>query len=274
MAASFISRAALGSKYGQWAVVTGASDGIGKAFAELLAQAGFNLVVAARRQDVLAAVAENLSSGHGVEVRPVTCDLGRPEGVALLQNATKELNAGLLVAAAGFGTSGPFLNSDLNAELEMIDVNCRAVTALAHAFGNRFLRRGGGAVVLLSSLVAFQGVPRAANYAATKAYVQTFAEGLRQELSDSGVDVLAVAPGPVRSGFGQRANMRMSIAQTPGEVARGALRALGTKGTVRPGILAQFLELSLKPLPRWGRIRIMGLVMAGMTKHQQPVART
>jgi short-subunit dehydrogenase len=274
MTASVISRAAPGSKYGQWAVVTGASDGIGKAFAELLAHAGFNLVVAARRQDVLAAVAKNLSSSHGVEVRPVTCDLGGAEGVALLEDATKELDAGLLVAAAGFGTSGPFLSSDLNAELEMIDVNCRAVTALAHVFGNRFVRRGGGAVVLLSSLVAFQGVPRAANYAATKAYVQTFAEGLRQELSGSSVDVLAVAPGPVRSGFGQRANMQMSMAQTPGGVARGALRALGTKGTVRPGFLAQFLELLLKPLPRWGRVRVMGLVMAGMTKHQQHVAQT
>ncbi len=272
MTASVISRAAPGSKYGQWAVVTGASDGIGKAFAELLAEAGFNLVVAARRQDVLARVAKNLSRSHGVEVRPVTCDLRGSEGVALLEDATKGLDAGLLVAAAGFGTSGPFLSSDLNAELEMIDVNCRAVTALAHAFGNRFVRRGGGAVVLLSSLVAFQGVPRAANYAATKAYVQTFAEGLRLELSGSGVDVLAVAPGPVRSGFGQRANMQMSMAQTPGEVARGALRALGTKGTVRPGFLAQFLELSLKPLPRWGRVRVMGLVMAGMTKHHQPVA--
>jgi short-subunit dehydrogenase len=117
-------------------------------------------------------------------------------------------------------------------------------------------------------------VPRAANYAATKAYVQTFAEGLRQELSGSGVDVLAVAPGPVHSGFGQRANVQMSMAQTPAEVARGALRALGTRVTVRPGFLAQFLELSLKPLPRWGRIRVMGLVMGGMTKHQHPAAQS
>jgi short-subunit dehydrogenase len=274
MTDSAISRAAPGSKYGQWAVVTGASDGIGKAFAELLAQAGFNLVVAARRKDVLAGVAKDLSARHGVEVRPITCDLDSPEGVTLLQDATKELNAGLLVAAAGFGTSGPFLSSDLNAELGMIDVNCRAVAALAYEFGNRFVRRGGGGIVLLSSLVAFQGVPRAANYAATKAYVQTFAEGLGRELSDSGVDVLAVAPGPVQSGFGQRANMQMGIAQTPAEVARGALRALGTRGTVRPGFLAQFLELSLKPLPRWGRIRVMGLVMGSMTKHQHPAAQS
>jgi short-subunit dehydrogenase len=273
MTTSFASRAIPGTQYGQWAVVTGASDGIGKACAELLAQAGFNLVIAARRKDVLAGIEKHLSDSHGVEVRAVSCDLATPEGVALLQEATKSLDAGLLVAAAGFGTSGPFLSSDLDVELGMIDVNCRAVAALAFEFGTRFVRRGGGGVVLLSSLVAFQGVPRAANYAATKAYVQTFAEGLRQELAGSGVDVLAVAPGPVQSGFGQRANMQMSMAQTPGEVARGALRALGTRATVRPGFLAQFLELSLKPLPRWGRIRVMGLVMRGMTKHQRPAAQ-
>jgi len=204
MNTSVLSRAIPGTKYGQWAVVTGASDGIGKAFAELLAQSGFNLVIAARREDVLANLARHLSGLHGIAVRPVACDLGKPEGVALLEEVTEALDAGLLVAAAGFGTSGPFLRSDLTTELGMIDVNCRAVAALAHAFGNRFARRGGGGIVLLSSLVAFQGVPCAANYAATKAYVQTFAEGLRRELADAGVDVLAVAPGPVRSGFGQR----------------------------------------------------------------------
>lgn len=263
-----------GSRYGRWAVVTGASDGIGKAFAERLAQAGFNLVVAARRKDVLEEVAQVLSADCGVEIRVVSCDLGTPAGVATLEEATEGLDAGLLVAAAGFGTSGPFLSADLNAELEMIDLNCRAVAALTHAFGNRFVRRGGGGLVLLSSLVAFQGVPRAANYAATKAYVQTLAEGLRQELSGTGVDVLAVAPGPVHSGFGRRANMRMGMAQTPREVAHGALRMLGSRGTVRPGFLAQLLELLLKPLPRWGRVRVMGLVMGGMTKHQQSAVRS
>jgi len=274
MSDSALSRAIPGAQYGTWAVVTGASDGIGKAFAERLAQAGFNLVIAARRQDVLARLAHQWSSSHGVEVRPIACDLGAPEGVAVLEHATEAVDAGLLVAAAGFGTSGPFLNSDVQVELGMIDVNCRAVAALAYAFGKRFVRRGGGGIVLLSSLVAFQGVPRAANYAATKAYVQTFAEGLRQELAEAGVDVLAVAPGPVQSGFGRRANMQMGMAQTPDEIARGALRALGSRGTVRPGFLAQFLELSLKPLPRWGRVRVMGLVMGGMTKHQDHAARS
>lgn len=174
---------------------------------------------------------------------------------------------GLLVASAGFGTSGPFLEGALEQELGMIDVNCRALAELSHVFGNRFVARKRGGLVLMSSLVAFQGVPRAANYAATKAYVQSFAEGLQLELAPHGVDVLASAPGPVHSGFTARASMTMGFAQTPREVAGSTLAALGKTGTVRPGLLAKLLELSLQFLPRWGRVRMMGLVMSGMTRH-------
>jgi short-subunit dehydrogenase len=120
----------------------------------------------------------------------------------------------------------------------------------------------------MSSLVAFQGVPRAATYAATKAFIQTFAEGLRLELSSSGVDVVASAPGPVRTGFEARADMRMSAAAGPAVVARATLDALGHRTTVRPGFLSKFLEASLLPLPRLARSRIMSVVMGGMTRHQ------
>ncbi len=143
MNAFTLSRALPGPKYGSWAVVTGASDGIGKAFAEKLAQSGFNVVIAARRKDVLTDLATDLARLHGVKLRPVVCDLGKPEGIAALEDATADLDAGIFVAAAGFGTSGPFLCSDLARELEMIDVNCRAVSALVHTFGKRFVRRGG-----------------------------------------------------------------------------------------------------------------------------------
>jgi short-subunit dehydrogenase len=105
-----------------------------------------------------------------------------------------------------------FINSNLDVELEMIDLNCRSLAHLTHHFGQKLAHRGRGGIVLMSSLVAFQGVPRAANYAATKAYVQSLSESIQRELRQSGVDVLAVAPGPVKSGFGARANMNMSTA--------------------------------------------------------------
>lgn len=259
----------LWSRYGPWALVTGASDGIGRAIACELAAAGLNLVIAARRKDVLDALAAELRAAHGIDVRSFEVDLSTTQAVDVLIEGTRDLDVGLLVPAAGFGTSGPFVESNIRAELELIDVNCRAVTALSHAFGRRFVARGRGGLILLSSINAFQGVPRAANYSATKAYIQSFAEALRIQLAPLGVDVIASAPGPVHSGFGARASMRMALAQTPAEVARGTLAALGRWGTVRPGFLARFLELSLAILPRWGRVRMMAVVMGGMTKHQR-----
>lgn len=257
----------LRERYGPWAVVTGASDGIGRAFATLLAEAGLHLVLAARRGEVLEALAATLAGAHGIQTRVVAADLGKAAGIEAVASATGALDVGLLVASAGFGTSGAFIDARLETELEMIDVNCRGVAALTHLFGNRLAKRGRGGLVLMSSLVAFQGVPRAANYAATKAYVQSLAEGLRVELAPRGVDVLASAPGPVHSGFAARAAMTMGMAQSPAEVAAGTLAALGRRGTVRPGLLAKLLEASLALLPRARRVAMMGRVMDGMTRH-------
>ncbi|MEL6179942.1 MAG: SDR family NAD(P)-dependent oxidoreductase, partial [Myxococcota bacterium] len=143
--------------------------------------------------------------------------------------------------------------------------------ALTHHYGRRFAAQKRGGIILMSSLLAFQGVPRAAHYAATKAYVQTLAEGLRLELAPYTVDVLACAPGPVHSGFAERANMRMGVALKPEDIALATLSALGRRTTVRPGWLSKLLEGSLALLPRWGRVRILAQVMGGMTQHQPPV---
>lgn len=252
-------------RYGPWAVVTGASDGIGRAFAGHLAAAGVSVVLVARRREVLQALATELERRHGVATEVVAADLATRAGREAVEDATRGRDVGLLVASAGFGTSGPFLAGDLDVELGMIDVNCGALLAQSHHFAERFAERGRGGLVLLSSLVAFQGVPRAANYAATKAYVQTLAEALRVELKPHGVDVLACAPGPVDSAFATRAHMQMGATVTPEAVAEGALAALGRRTTVAPGALSKLLTSSLRTLPRAGRVRVMQKVMAGMT---------
>ncbi len=253
-------------KYGPWAVITGASDGIGKAFAEELAARQMNVVLVARRKPQLDSLAQELIAQHGVESLVIEADLSTPDGNQELINQTASMNIGLLVAAAGFGTSGIYLDGDIANELNMIDVNCRSSAQVAHAFGNRFKQRGRGGIVLMSSIVAFQGVPRAANYAATKAYIQSLAEGLRVELKPYHIDVIASAPGPVSSGFAKRANMEMGKAESPETVAKQTLRALAKRGTVRPGLMSKFLGYNLAMLPRWGRIKIMTLVMRGMTQ--------
>ena len=260
-------------RYGPWAVVTGASDGIGRELAVQLASMGMNLVLVARRGEVLSALAASLRASDGIDSRVIAADLERAEEVQRVVTQTQDLDVGLLVAAAGFGTSGSFLEANLDEELGMIDVNCRAVAATSLLFGRRLARRGRGGLVLMSSLLAFQGTPRASNYAATKAYVQSLAEALRIELRPLGVDVIASAPGPIRSGFAVRANMRMSVAASPQIVAAATLESLGRRTTVRPGLLSKLLEYSLAMLPRWGRVRVMSLVMGGMTNHQNDEAK-
>jgi short-subunit dehydrogenase len=196
----------------------------------------------------------------------LAADLATAEGIRQTLAAARDPAIGLLVQAAGFGTSGDFLSADLAAESAMLEVNCRAVLELTHGAAQDFARRGRGGIVLFSSLVAFQGVPRAAHYAATKAWVQSLAEGIAPELRARGVDLVAAAPGPVRSGFAAPARMTMGATDTPATVARGTLAALGRRTTVRPGLLSKLLEAALAFLPRRGRVRMMGLVMAGMTR--------
>lgn len=257
------------ARYGPWAVVTGASSGIGCEIALKLAEAGLNLILCARSQEVLEQIATQLTTRYGVEVRVVRLDLAVEAGVETLENATRDLDVGLLIASAGFGTSGSFLNSQLEQEIEMINVNCRGILGVSWYFGRRFAERGRGGMVLMSSIVGFQGMPFAAHYAATKAYVQTLAEALYIELAPMGVDVLASAPAPTNSGFANRANMQIGMAMNPGDVVQPTLNALGRKSTVLPGMLSKLLVYSLSTLPRWARVRIMGAVMERMTKHQR-----
>ena len=253
-------------QYGPWALVTGASEGIGKAFAQEAAQRGLNVVLVARRQSELDALAAELLLAHSVQVRVLVADLGTPEGVASVQQQTASLDVGLVVCSAGFGTAGPFLDNPLETELNMLQVNCAALAAISWTLGHRLVARRRGGLVLVSSLVAFQGVARTAHYAATKAYVQTLAEGLQQEWALAGVQVLSVAPGPVATGFARRSGMTMAQTDTPDVVARQALDALPRGGTLRPGVLGKVLGYSLSTAPRWLRVRILSHVMRGMTR--------
>lgn len=250
-------------------MVTGASSGIGRAIAVQLGKRGLNVVAVARRGDVLEDVRAELQARFNVKTMAVPADLAREEGFSALVSATDDLDVGLLVAAAGFGTSGSFLRANVAVELEMLELNCGAVLRQSLHFGRRFARRGRVGLVLMGSLVGFQGVPSSANYAATKAYVQTLAEGLHLELRPQGVDVLASAPGPVHSGFEARAGMRMNSAIEPHIVALETLAALGHRTTVAPGLLTKVLMYSLAPLTRPLRSRIMGRVMGNITKHQR-----
>jgi short-subunit dehydrogenase len=252
------------NKYGPWALITGASDGIGQAIAQLAAADGLNVILAARSEAKLRALATELAAAHGVEAHVAAVDLSQPTGVTALLDAMTGRDVGLAVLAAGFGTNGPLADSPIADELEMIGVNVTAVAQLAHAFARRMTAQKRGGIVLFGSVLGWQGVPGQANYAATKAYVQSLAEGLHGELKPHGVNVLCVAPGPVHTGFAARASMTMKSAATPDQVADAAWSALGHRVTAVPGLQAKFMTASLKMLPRYVRSMLLSRVMASM----------
>lgn len=258
-------------RYGPWAVVTGASDGIGLEIARDLAARGLNLVLVARRGEKLVDVADEIKRSASVDTRVIAADLGKPDDVGRVLRETRDLDVGLLVASAGFGTAGNFLATNTRDEIDMVDVNCRAVLAMSKEFSARFAARKKGGLILFGSIVGFQGVGNTANYAATKAYIQTLAEGLAVDLAPHGIDVLSCAPGPVESGFAVRSNLSPAKSADPVAVARETVSALGRKTTVKPGIMSKILTNSLALLPRNARTRILSGIMAGRTKHHNGV---
>lgn len=258
----------LRKNYGTWAIVTGATSGIGLELSILLADAGFNLILNARNGEALVALHHRLLDTYGIEVKTVVADLGEEDGVQKVIEQAEGCEVGLLINNAGFGNSGYFDTNDISSHRAMIRVNCEAVVALTHYFSRKFKSKGSGGIIFLSSLVAFQGVPYAATYSATKAFVQSFAEALAFELKPFGVDILSVAPGPVESGFAERANMRMN-GMKPSEIAVPILNALGKTSSVVPGWLSKLLTYALLTAPRFLKVRIMSIVMGGFTQHQR-----
>ena len=188
---------------GRRALITGASAGLGEAFAHLLAEEGWDLALVARREDELHRVAGVLRAHHGVEVLVIPADLSRPGSDALLADrlAAKGFAPDVLINNAGFGLVGRAVELPLDRQLEMIDLNLRAAVALSLHFLPAMVERGRGGVLNVASLAAFMPGPNMAVYFATKAALLSFSEALAEETAGSGVTVSAFCPGPVRTGF-------------------------------------------------------------------------
>lgn len=233
--------AAWAQRYGPVALVAGASEGIGAAFARALAEAGFHLVLVARRAHPLEALADELRSAYGVDVRTLPCDLGDEGAADAILEGCRGLEIGLLVYNAAASSVGRFLDTPVETHLRGVAVNARGPVLLAHALGGRMAQRGRGGIVLMSSLTAFQGTPFVASYGATKAFNLVLAEGLWSELKERGVDVLACCAGATLTPGYERATPLRATSrlapkpQDPAEVAREALAALGRRPLVITG---------------------------------------
>lgn len=226
----------------RWALVTGASAGIGLEYARALAARGMDLVLAARRVEQLEVIAAELQERHGVRARALRSDLAVPgEAQSLFERASEIGPIHLLVSNAGFGLKGRFADHSCSRQAEMVQVNCTAVLELAHLALPGMVARGEGGIVNVASVSAFQPVPLMATYGATKAFVFSLSEALFVELAGTGVRVLAVCPGPVPTGFqavaGTSLGGRKGILPANVVVAR-SLRALEAgRSFVVPGLL-------------------------------------
>jgi uncharacterized protein len=258
----------LAASYGGAALITGASSGIGAEFAHQLADAGFDLILVARRQNRLEALSQDLHARTGVRVTVVATDLAAPGAVDDLIERTANLDIGLVVANAGTMVVGAFADNDYLAETATVQLNTVAVMQLTHRYSQRMTRRGRGALILVSSLVGQFAAPYSANYAATKAYVSALGLALHSELKPAGVDVLTLAPGPTDTegmtttdGF-DASKLPMPMMSTTA-VVRVALKRLGRRSLVIPGALNRFTDfLGTRVLGRRVMTALFGYTMS------------
>jgi short-subunit dehydrogenase len=218
-------------------LITGASTGIGAAFARKLAARGRNVLLVARSEDKLIALCNELGRLTSIRAQYVALDLRAPDAGAQLLEETKkrELEIDMLINNAGFGSMGDFNKLDLERELEMIELNIRAVVDLTHRFLGPMRERKRGTIINVASTAAFQAVPYMSTYAATKAFVLSFSEAIGEENRAHGIHVMALCPGVTETNFFEAAKMDrppMRTIQTPEEVVDAALRGLAREKRV------------------------------------------
>lgn len=228
-------RASLAERYGGWALVTGASSGIGAEMARTLAAEGLPCVLTARREDRLRTLASEIERAHGVSTRVVMTDLAEADGVDRLAAAVADLDLGVLVNNAGFGLVGRIENQDPQRLKTMIQVNCIAPVLLTRSLLPALRRRGRGAIVITGSIASRQPLPLHGVYAASKAFDLLFGEALWAELRGSGIDVLVLEPGSTATEFQDLAGELSHKRVPPSEVVADALDALGRQPTVISG---------------------------------------
>jgi short-subunit dehydrogenase len=243
-------------QFGPWAVVTGASSGIGREFAHQLAAGGINVVLVARRLAMLQDLGAELTRRHGVDHLAIGIDLSDPGALTPIAEATADIDVGLLVSNAGAALPGPFVDSDLQAQRAVLRVNTAAHLGLTHHFAERLVRRGRGGIMLVSAVGATHGVPYMAHTAATKAYVSSLGDGLHVELAKHGVHVTVLHPGPTRTPvlaeLGLDPDKLPIPPMKPDDCASEALRALArNRARCIPGRINR-VSAALVP-PAWTR---------------------
>lgn len=258
------------ARYGKWGIVAGASEGIGAAYAEQLAARGLNLVLVARRAELLQSLASELSKKYNVEIKIIPLDLSAANAVEQIAENTKDMEIGLLVYNAAFSAIGPFLERPVEDHIKEINTNAFTPLKLIYLFAENMLTRGRGGILLMSSLSAFQGSAYISTYAATKAFNIVLAEGLWEEWRERGVDVLVCISGAVKTpnylaSEPEQTGGLGDMAMTPEQVVREALNALGKGPYVIPGRMNRISSFVMRHLlPRRVAVKFMGRILRKM----------
>lgn len=254
-------------RYGSYAIVTGASAGIGEALAREIAARGVNLVLVARRLEKLDALANSLKQDFHVDAKCVPLDLSQEGAVERLVEATESLNIGLLVLNAAVVNIGGFLKNSYDQESLLVKSNALISTQLAHRFGNRMKQQQRGGILILSSAMSGVPAPFQATYAATKSYLASFGRALSYELARDGIDVSVLAPGMTNTegmqnaAFDKSAMKRMSMMSSV-DVAKAGLDGLGKKPYIVPGSMNKVGAMMVGFLPKSMAVRTFGGIMS------------
>ena len=252
-----------------WVLITGASSGFGAEFARQYAAQGHSLVLVARRLDRLQALAEALRQQHRIEVIAEQVDLSDVAAVIQLHQRLRErgISIDILINNAGHGLQGPFLDGQLDAALAMVELDVASLTAVTHIFAQDMRKRGRGKILLVASLLAYQGVQNFAVYSAAKAYVLRLGEALHRELKRDGVTVTALCPGMSDTGFAGAAQQKITPAlkrlmMQPAAVVRAGIRALQAgRISVVPGWANKASVMFMWATPRWLHQAIFSRIM-------------
>lgn len=226
-------------KYGAWALITGGTSGIGEQIANQVAAKGLNIILVARRLNLLEEKAKEIEQVHGVLVKIVQADLSKQEDITKVIEASSHLEVGLFVPCAGVETHGVTTKIPLEKELALIQLNITSVFVLTHFFAGKMVERGSGGVLLVSSIIGHMPNPYLSNYAGSKAYILNFGSSLHWEMKKKGVDVTVLSPGPTETPMMENTDIDMSKSpmtyQKPAIVATYGIEALGKKPVVIPG---------------------------------------
>jgi short-subunit dehydrogenase len=252
-----------------WALVTGASGGIGRDMSVLLAQRGYDLIVVARSQDKLNELASQLQAAHGIRVRVIAQDLGQAGSVAQLMNriGTDVADIEVLINNAGFGLNGQFDQTPADRLTEMVQLNVTSLMDLTRAVLPSLKARGKGYIMNVASAVAFQPCPNFAVYGATKAFVLSFSQALHLELSGTGVSVTAVCPGSTATDFhqvsGSDRTLVAKLMDSSQSVAQSGLNALfARRSSVVTGLLNKPLPFVNRLVPRMWMAALVGVMFS------------